>query len=53
MRNEEERTRNYSEEGKNALSSAWDKLKNNKQAKIGAIALIALIAISVLAHFYA
>ena len=52
MRNEE-KTRNYSEESKSAVGSAIEKLKNNKQAKVGAVALVAFIAISVLAHFFA
>ena len=52
MRNEES-SRNYSEEGKSAIGGAVEKLKNNKHAKIGAIALVVFIAISVLAHFYA
>lgn len=52
MRNEE-KSRNYSEEGKGAIGDALEKLKNNKQAKIGAIALIGFIAVSVLAHFCA
>ena len=52
MRNEE-KSRNYSEEGKSAVGGAIEKLKNNKHAKIGLIALVVFVGFSVLAHFYA
>ncbi len=52
MRNEE-KSRNYTEEGKSAMQNPVEKIKTNKYAKIGLIALVVFVGFSVLAHFYA